>query len=68
MNGKTPAGGTARAFGNVIPGRADASDLAPRPLQIQTTRLRERFGLTPAVAAATAALAYPNTDTWAARS
>lgn len=65
---KSPAGGTAGPFGNVAVGTADAREIPLQASARQTARLRERFGLTPAVAAATAALAYPATDTWAARS
>ncbi|GLS74637.1 hypothetical protein GCM10007890_66550 [Methylobacterium tardum] len=64
MNVKTPAGGTARAFGDVAVGTADTSDLAPRTSQIQIEILRHRYRLSPAVAAATAALIYPPREHW----
>jgi hypothetical protein len=67
MNVKTPASGMARASGNVIVGTADTSEIAHRALEIQTTHLRRRFNLTPAVAAVVAGLAYGQADSWRVR-
>lgn len=66
MNGRTPATGMARALGNVAVGTADTSDVAHRALEIQTSHLRRRFNLSPAVAAVVAGLAFPQVDTWRA--
>ena len=66
MKVKTPANGMARAFGNVASGSADAPEIAHCPAEIQIRNLRRQFNLSPAVAAATAALLYPQVDSWRA--
>ena len=66
-NEKTPAGANGEGFQNVAVGTADGIQIAPRPLEIQTFRLRHRFGLSAAVAAVVAAHAYAVPEIWGGR-
>lgn len=67
MNVKTPgAGQRARAFGNVIVGTSDGSEVAHPTAKIQTSHLRQRFNLSPALAAVIAAHAFGTPETWRA--
>jgi hypothetical protein len=63
-NVKTPAGGTAGAFGKGVDFAADTPEIAPTPQQVQIARLRKQFVFSPALAGAVAALAYPHVDSW----
>jgi len=65
MNGKTPgAGRRTGAFESVIVGTSDASDLAHPTAKIQSEHLRQRFNLSPSVAATVAALAFNVPENW----
>ena len=67
MNVKTPgAGRRTGAFGNVIVGTSDTSEIAHPAAKIQTEHLRQRFNLSPAVAAVIAAHAFAVSETWRA--
>jgi hypothetical protein len=67
MNVKTPASGMARAFGSKAVGTAETSDLAHRTPEIQTSHMRRRFNLSPAVAAAVAAHCFSVPEHWSCR-
>ena len=58
---RTLATGMARALENVCLA-ADTFQIAPKPLEIQKRRLLSRYNLSPALAAAIAALAYNTLD------
>ena len=61
---EAPATGMARASGNVFVGTIDASQIAPRPLEIQTKRVLSRIAVSQSVAAAIAQLAYGCPEGW----
>ncbi|MCJ2023931.1 hypothetical protein [Methylobacterium sp. J-067] len=67
MNVKTPgACQRTRAFGNGVVFAADPSEIAHPASKIQTDHLRQRFNLSPAVAAVIAAHAFAVAETWRA--
>lgn len=67
MNGRTRASRVATAGSQNVVLAVDTEVLAPATLNFQAATLARRFGLSPAVAAATAALAFNVSDTWRAR-
>ncbi len=64
MNGRTRASRVATAGPQNVVLAVDTEVLAPTTLNFQATTLARRYGLSPAVAAATAALAFGAPDTW----
>ena len=64
MNAETPAVGTAGASGKGVGFQRDTTEIASHPSQVQIARLQKRFDFSPSVAAAVAALAYPQVDSW----
>ena len=58
------AGQRSRPSG-IVSRQSDAPEIAQPPFPVH--RLASRFGLTPAVAATIAELAYPKIDTWSSR-
>lgn len=66
QNDRTPAGqgeGSGKSVGLV----GDTFQIAPHRSEIQTNRLRSRYGLTPEMAAIVAAMAYAVPEHWSAR-
>jgi len=67
VNDRTPAGANGEGSGKSVCLAADTFQIASTPAQVQIARLQKRFDFSPSVAAAVAALAYPQADTWGAR-
>lgn len=65
-NDRTPAG-QGEGSGKGVCLAADHFQIAPHRSEIQKNHLRSRFGLTPAVAAALADLAFSRTEHWSRR-
>lgn len=61
------AGGRSPASGSVFVATNDTPKLLIDPTEIQTRSLSAYFGLSPATAAAIAALAWPAVDHWSGR-
>lgn len=64
QNVRTPAGANGEGSGKGVCLAADPFQIAPPRLEIQKNHLRSRFGLSPAVAAVVAALAYDAPENW----
>lgn len=67
MNARTPAEANGEGSAKGVSLVGDAFDVAHRTAEIQSGRLRRRFNLTPAVAAAVAAHCYAVPESWRAR-
>ena len=64
---KPPPGLTAGALRNDVVFAADHFEIAPSRLEYQSLRLRSRFGLSSALAAEVAALAFGRPEHWSRR-
>lgn len=64
---KKPASAGANGLSKIVASRADNQGYAPTPGALQARALARRYHLTPAAAAAIAALAFPVIDDWRMR-
>jgi hypothetical protein len=66
-NVRTPAGGNGEGSGKSVSLVGDTFQIAPSPHEIQSNRLRSRYGLTAEMAATVAAMVYGQPEHWSRR-
>lgn len=66
-NVRTPAGANGEGSGKSVGLVGDTFQIAPHHSEIQSNRLRSRYGLTPEMAAIIAAMAYGKPEHWSTR-
>ena len=66
-NDRTPAGANGEGSGRSVCLGADTFQIAPRPLEIQTSRIRSRVAVSHAVAAVIASHAFGIAEGWRSR-
>ena len=66
-NVRTPAGGNGEGSGKSVSLVGDTFQIAPSLHEIQSNRLRSRYGLTPETAALVARLCFDTPEHWSAR-
>ncbi|MCP1551642.1 hypothetical protein J2W76_004966 [Methylorubrum zatmanii] len=66
-NVRTPAGANGEGSGKSVGLHGDTFQIAPHRSEIQSNRLRSRYGLTPETAALVAAMVYAVPEHWSAR-
>lgn len=66
-NVRTPAGANGEGSGKSVSLVGDTFQIAPHRSEIQSNRLRSRYGLTPETAALVARLCFETPEHWSAR-